>query len=96
MKFVISKEIATDDVTVVAKYFREGFDVRPVERPAKASGGTVKRRRRRTRAPLKVTPQVLKEMTDLRAKGKVWRVIGKRFGVSGTRAWQIVTNGSKQ
>lgn len=94
MKFVISKEIATDDVTVVAKYFREGFDVRPVERRTKVEGTAVKRRRR-TRAPLKVTPQIVKEMTDLRAKGKVWRVIGKRYGVSGTRAWQIVTNGSK-
>lgn len=94
MKFVISKEIATDDVSVVAKYFREGFDVRPVDRRAK-SDGTAVRRRRRTRAPLKVTPQIVKEMTELRAKGKVWRVIGKRYGVSGTRAWQIVTNGSK-
>lgn len=94
MKFVISKEIATDDVSVVAKYFREGFDVRPVDRRAK-SGGTAVRRRRRTRAPLKVTPQIVKEMTDLRAQGKVWRVIGKRYGVSGTRAWQIVTSGSK-
>lgn len=93
MKFVISKEISTDDVSVVAKYFREGFDVRPVDRRAKSGGTTV--RRRRTRAPLKVTPQIVKEMTDLRAKGKVWRVIGKRYGVSGTRAWQIVTNGSK-
>lgn len=53
----------------------------------------VVRRGKKRRSPQPVTPEVVKQMTELRKKGMIWRIIGRRFGVSGGRAWQIVNQG---
>jgi hypothetical protein len=51
----------------------------------------VKKRRRKT--PLPWTPKLAQEMADLRKTGLVWRLVGKRYGVSSVRAYQIVRQG---
>lgn len=63
---------------------------------AKATGptnGAAKMRRRKRKTPKPATPEMIAEMTTLRKQGKVWRIIGKRFNLSASRAWQIVNTG---
>lgn len=63
---------------------------------AKATGprnGAAKARRRKRKTPKPATPEMIADMTALRKQGKVWRIIGKRYGLSPTRAWQIVNKG---
>ena len=57
--------------------------------PAKVKA-KVKRRRK---TPLKWTPELANEMAKLRKTGLVWRLVGKRYGVSSVRAYQIVRQG---
>jgi len=49
--------------------------------------------KRRRKTPLKWTPELATEMAKLRKTGLVWRLVGKRFGVSSVRAYQIVRQG---
>lgn len=105
MKFVVSKVIDAADASRLHSLLKQGFTVAAAKDDgsiAAASNGrstsdaTKKRvaRRRRVRAPQKVTPEMRAEMTALRQSGKIWRVVGRRFGVSASRAWQIVNKGT--
>lgn len=105
MKFLVYKQVDTNDAGELAGYMDAGFTVQrikkvnagePMRAIRKAEGGVAvkrRRRRRKTRTPLKVTPELVQQMTALREKGLIWRIVGKRFGVSGTRAWQICKQG---
>ena len=96
MKFVVSKVIeASDSAADLAGLLAQGFKIETLGQHAAnpanavAARATGIRRKRRRRAPMKVTPALVREIAALRKKGLVWRIIGKRFGVSAGRAWQI-------
>lgn len=99
MEFLVYKQVKTDSAADLGQYMDMGFSVqrvRPISAvaPAKdAPAKGIRRRRRRRRAYLKITPELVKQMTSLRKKGMVYRIIGRRFGVTGARAWQIVRQG---
>lgn len=98
MKFLAFKIVETSDATKLGAYMDLGFTVQRIQgvnatapaTVAKSAIKPVRRRRRRRKAPNKITPQLVNEMRELRKKGLVYRVIGRRFGVSGSRACQIV------
>lgn len=101
MKFLAYKIVETDNAAELAALMDAGFSVQrmrtvsAVAAPKKSDGAEKKRRRRRRRTPMKVTPALVKQMSELRAKGLTYRIIGKRFGVTDGRAWQIVNQWEK-
>lgn len=98
MEFLVYKQVKTDSAADLGQYMDMGFSVqrvRPISAVAPAKDAPAKgiRRRRRRRKHLKITPELVKQMTSLREKGMLYRIIGRRFGVTGARAWQIVRQG---
>lgn len=96
MEFLVYKQVQTERAEDLGRYMDMGFTVqrvRAVAATATNAGGKAAPKkviRARRRKYLKVTPDLVGQMTDLRKKGLIWRVIGRRYGVSAARAWQIV------
>jgi hypothetical protein len=106
MRFLVSKVVDAADASRLHGLLKQGFTIAAWEgsvpadaasngtsSPSRGEGKKRVARRRRVRAPQKATPEMRAEMTALRKSGKIWRVIGRRFGVSASRAWQIVNKG---
>jgi hypothetical protein len=94
MKVVVSRTLTTNDPAVLLDFISKGFDVqRAGVRKAKPDGKAVKPKRRRRRAPRKVEPALVEQMRAERKEGKLYRVIGKRYGYTAARAWQLINKG---
>lgn len=105
MKVILWKEFSGSDVaweTGVDALLRKGFryylpdfplmgEKPPI--PVATETEKPKRRRRRRRQKNKITQTLINEMTALRKRGLLYRTIGKRYGVTGARAWQIINQG---
>jgi hypothetical protein len=98
MKFLVYKQVQTDRAEDLGHYMDMGFSVQRVQSvqatvhngAAKSSPDKPTRKRRRRRKYLKVTPELVKQMADLRKEGLLYRIIGRRFGVTGARVGQIL------
>jgi len=102
MKFLVFKTVETDNAQELGNYMDLGFTVQrisPVSAHAPTSGddgdgdgdGEPRRRRRaRRRKRVKVTRKLHVQMKAIRKQGYIYRVIGRRFGVTEAQAWRII------
>jgi hypothetical protein len=100
MEFLVFKRVVTEDAKELATYMDMGFDVQritPVSAHAptaddngEGDGEPRRRRRARRRKRVKVTRKLHVQMKALRKQGYIYRVIGRRFGVTEAQAWRII------
>lgn len=98
--FVVNESNAVEILSLV----QDGFSIKPVATPAPATNGVraVKRvvvashvrgvgaGRKRRKARKQWSEEDRKKMAELRASGLTYRIIGKRYGITDGRAWQII------
>lgn len=90
MKIVVSKVVTARNPGDVVALIQKGYKIESVVGDKESPDAPVKpRRRRRRRAPVRTTPEMREQIIAMRKQGKVWRLVGRKFGVTGARAWQI-------